>query len=485
MARETTDAKMPIPQFDLVPEMPLEEYVQNFRYVPPIEPDEVTMRGEAAVLDSEPPAPANTVPVAPVEIVTASAEATPRRSDDDVRERLVLEVTGTAEERSDRPRFLDFNEPSAAAKPMELEAPVAGPAFLGPSDTSAGATTDATGVDVEEPSRGRWRIWMATAAVLVFGVLGVLEWRAQVRQTNNGPIEVIRMKMRGLGNPSENAGNQSSSPGAASDSTSKPVMQAEPPSEAQKQNSSVSGATTGAPTDAGSVSNSNAASAPPASPPAGPPASAGTQTAGGVTSAAEGNAVRSSAQAKGGQSTPAATTTTTRPAADKPKLTASQQPETGAAAAAKPKPSPKTADSDDEVTVKKAIPGGEEVAKANNASDSAAEAAWLWKATAKGNPDAPVRLADMYVKGDGVPRSCEQAMVLLKTAATKENALARNRMASLYSSGTCVQRNRVEAYRWLSSALVANPNSEWARQNRETLWQQMTPEERTQAQKYR
>ena len=55
------------------------------------------------------------------------------------------------------------------------------------------------------------------------------------------------------------------------------------------------------------------------------------------------------------------------------------------------------------------------MAKANNASDAAAAAAWLWKATAKGNPDAPVRLADMYVKGDGVPRSCEQALVLLNS----------------------------------------------------------------------
>ena len=94
------------------------------------------------------------------------------------------------------------------------------------------------------------------------------------------------------------------------------------------------------------------------------------------------------------------------------------------------------------------IPGADELAKANNASDSAAEAAWLWKATAKGNPTAPVRLADMYIKGEGVPRSCEQAIVLLKTAAQKENAVARNQLASMYDSGTCVQRNRVEAYRW-------------------------------------
>ena len=76
-------------------------------------------------------------------------------------------------------------------------------------------------------------------------------------------------------------------------------------------------------------------------------------------------------------------------------------------------------------------------------------------------------------------------MVLLKSAAQKENALARNRLAFMYSSGICAQRNRVEAYRWLSSALVADPNSDWAQQNRDLIWRQMTPEERTLAEKYR
>ena len=123
--------------------------------------------------------------------------------------------------------------------------------------------------------------------------------------------------------------------------------------------------------------------------------------------------------------------------------------------------------------------------KARNASDSAATAAWLWKSTAKGNPYAPVLLADMYIKGDGVPRSCEQAVVLLKTAAEKENARARTRLASMYATGNCVQRNRVEAYRWVSAALEANPSSDWARQNRDLIWQQMTPDERTAAGRYR
>jgi TPR repeat protein len=191
------------------------------------------------------------------------------------------------------------------------------------------------------------------------------------------------------------------------------------------------------------------------------------------------------AQTNVGSNTAAKSTATTN-SVDKSKLSGSQP--AGAAAASgvgKSQAPPPAADDSQEVVVRKIIPGAEEMAKADTASDSAAEAAWLWKATAKGNPTAPVRLADMYIKGDGVPRSCDQAMVLLKTAAEKENPLARNRLASIYGSGTCVQRNRVEAYRWVSSALTANPNSQWAQQRREQLWDQMTPEERALAQKYR
>jgi len=43
----------------------------------------------------------------------------------------------------------------------------------------------------------------------------------------------------------------------------------------------------------------------------------------------------------------------------------------------------------------------------------------------------------------------------------------------------------VKTYRWLSSELAADPNSEWAQQNRELVWQQMPPEERAAAQQYR
>jgi zinc-ribbon domain/Sel1 repeat len=126
-------------------------------------------------------------------------------------------------------------------------------------------------------------------------------------------------------------------------------------------------------------------------------------------------------------------------------------------------------------------PGQMELAKAMNASDAAAMAAWLWKATSRGNPDAPVRLADMYIRGNGVPKSCEQALVLLRAAAAKENAPARNRLAALYANGSCVARDPVKAYQLLSSALAADPNSEWARENQQVLWNQMTAAQRVEA----
>ncbi|HEY3973243.1 MAG TPA: zinc-ribbon domain-containing protein [Candidatus Sulfotelmatobacter sp.] len=44
-------------------------------------------------------------------------------------------------------------------------------------------------------------------------------------------------------------------------------------------------------------------------------------------------------------------------------------------------------------------------------------AKWLWKAVGKHNPDATLLLADLYLKGQGVGKNCDQARVLLDAAA--------------------------------------------------------------------
>jgi TPR repeat protein len=109
----------------------------------------------------------------------------------------------------------------------------------------------------------------------------------------------------------------------------------------------------------------------------------------------------------------------------------------------------------------------------------------LLAAVGKGDANAPVSLANMYLEGKGVSRSCDQALSLLQSAAAKPNARARNRLAAMYEIGTCVQRDRVQAYRWLTAALAVDSNNPWAQQNRDQTWREMTSEERTIAEAYR
>ena len=65
-----------------------------------------------------------------------------------------------------------------------------------------------------------------------------------------------------------------------------------------------------------------------------------------------------------------------------------------------------------------------------------AEAAeWLWKSIAKHNSEATLLLADLYLKGNGVPKNCDQARVLLDSAARKGVAGAGERLRNLQAFG--------------------------------------------------
>ena len=67
--------------------------------------------------------------------------------------------------------------------------------------------------------------------------------------------------------------------------------------------------------------------------------------------------------------------------------------------------------------------------------DSAIAARWLWKSVGKENPQAAVLLADLYARGDGVSRSCDQARMLLVAAAKKGSADAGARLRNLEAGG--------------------------------------------------
>ena len=58
----------------------------------------------------------------------------------------------------------------------------------------------------------------------------------------------------------------------------------------------------------------------------------------------------------------------------------------------------------------------------------------LWKAVGEGNTTAEIALAQLYLTGNGAPKSCEQARVLLSAASKKGNAEATRQYRRLLST---------------------------------------------------
>jgi len=87
--------------------------------------------------------------------------------------------------------------------------------------------------------------------------------------------------------------------------------------------------------------------------------------------------------------------------------------------------------------------GAEELAVAqrylnggNGLQRNSSEAAkWLWKSLAKQNANATLLLADLYLKGEGVSKNCDQARVLLRSAARSGMKQAGERLRHLQAFG--------------------------------------------------
>ncbi len=94
-------------------------------------------------------------------------------------------------------------------------------------------------------------------------------------------------------------------------------------------------------------------------------------------------------------------------------------------------------------------------------------------------PDNTLVLAgEKYLYGRGAPRSCQQALVYFRTAAQAQNPRAMSHLGTMYATGTCVRKDRVQAYRWLSQALAEESNNHFLEQNLTMLWRDMTPAEK-------
>jgi len=392
MQGQSTSSAQPT---EMVPEISLDEYVKSFRYAPPSEPEEVTMQGDAQVLQpsdggmAEPHAANRDAMTFGMDEARTEISSSSNSDTADVAERLGLE---DSEEHHQHSSLLDFTD--AVSKPQDSATQrltLAGPSFLGLADMPpVGAETSTVGATSRPPRSTSWT-WYAGAALLVFAALGGLQWRSKVIHAK-GPFDAISTRLQDMVKTS----NQSPVQAERESGVKQSAIQAQQ----------------------------------------GPPTS----------------------------SSQVPTEAETRGEPVKPDAGALIQPP-----------------ADPQVAVK-AGPGGDELAQAEDASDPATAVEWLWKATAKGNPRAPVMLANMYIKGEGVPRSCQHALTLLQTAAAKDNARACKRLAAMYNHGICVQPSRVEAYHWLLSALALDPNSQWAQQNRDLIWQQMTPDERAASQ---
>ncbi len=61
----------------------------------------------------------------------------------------------------------------------------------------------------------------------------------------------------------------------------------------------------------------------------------------------------------------------------------------------------------------------------------------LWTAVQAGDSKAAVELAELYIKGDGVPRNCQQARMLLLVASEKRNTAAIKRLRDLDKGAAC------------------------------------------------
>jgi hypothetical protein len=72
---------------------------------------------------------------------------------------------------------------------------------------------------------------------------------------------------------------------------------------------------------------------------------------------------------------------------------------------------------------------------ANGNRDSAKAARLLWAAVGNGNSTAEVLLADLYLRGDGVVKNCEQGRILIVAAVKSGNMEAQQKLTNLNATG--------------------------------------------------
>ncbi len=365
----------------------------------------------------------------------------------------------------DLSHFLDFT-PARSVKSGGLS----GPSFLGLSGDAESPEAESD----EEPRPRKWPRYVVLSMIVAVAVLTVMHGTA-LRETASryaraGAETASRYAQAGAtyahslgkdlaGSSVNHTGPSSASAGPASDQAAAPDFTVEQrPAKPVPPPAEMAGASTPQPPV-------TAAPPAPAQPTSQAQADQSQQSSAAATSAAL------NPEAKSGNSRSAAPQAVTPESQLKDQAAASKPLANAKPRTAAPKPSaPQTP---------KSVAGLGEYQQALAATNPDVARALLWRATALGNSDAQVSLADIYIYGQGVPQNCEQGLVLLRAAAQKANPRAQAKLGALYATGKCVSPDRVQAYRWLTLALANNQGSEWTEKNRAMVWRAMSPGERS------
>ncbi len=309
---------------------------------------------------------------------------------------------------------------------------VSGPSFLGLTDDDVVTDDD----DLEPQSHFARNTALAILAVVT--VLAALEWRSirdyGLAYIQNGSMRVARRDKSTPKNP----------PAVAADNTSRELGLSPTPAKPGSPQPTESSPNADHPLPVQQAANSTTPTQPTSSSSTAPPTSGATPsnstTNSPTSNAASAPPASNTSASAANRSTqpPAASNSAPPPAMSAPDVPEHESRSVAAAPPTKSHPYAKSLPTKSEAAssdrsrrasgnaaASKPVPGTDEMSRAARASDSEARAAWLWKAVGKGNPQAPVELARMYQRGTGVVRSCDQAQVLLRSAASKGNEQAR------------------------------------------------------------
>ena len=384
-------------------------------------------------------------------VQSIGAEEVPQ---DEVRERL----SSMVESRSRR------NESSAGGSSTSIlgldlgdtrgrrsESDYASSSISGPSFLGLGGGPSSTDYLLDDEEEGHGRAWLVLLVIILLAVLVGLQWRTEVRNRASLVAAVVKARLQNASQMGKRDAATAPEAKTAPAETSSATPPASTPSESAK--------TTGE--DVNPFDDAEPEQ----------PASGG---ASGDTHSAKPSKENDTARSADASKTDAkakaddSSKTDTKAKADEP-----SKPD-GKARAEKSSAEKESAS----VAEKQATEEEESTPAGKHATQVRPAAATREVAPEPAVDDSMLMKAQKYLQGQGVPRSCERGMIYLRQAVRQPSARARSQMGALYATGTCVPQNRVEAYRWFTSALDLDPRNPWLARERDMLYTQMTSSER-------